>query len=174
MLIRYTIALDDLKAYHDAIRSAVPGFVRIRCLQSIGGPLFLLVLLWLPTHFEHGWWPTLVGVLPAAALGIYLLRESPGLWKRANLDAMYRAGKLDGHLGEHSLELREDGVLERNRAGEHLSHWDQIENIYSTPQRTFFVTKTHLGYVLPKPSIVEGSYEAFVAAANANWRKQSG
>src|SRR5436190_5397519 len=117
MLIRYTIALDDHKAYHDAIRSAVPGFIKIRLLQSAGGPLFLLFLVWLFTEYEHGLWPTLVGAVPAALLGVYLWRESPGLWKRANLDAMYREGKLGGHVGEHSLELREDGVLERNTAG---------------------------------------------------------
>ena len=171
MEIRYTISLEDHKAYHHEIRSAVPGLINIRCLQSLGGPAFLLLMLWLFTNLEYGWWPTLLGVIPAVVLGIYLWRESPGLWKQANLEAMYSQGKLAGHIGEHSLELREDGVLERNSGGEHLSHWDQIENIHLTDQRAFFVTRTQLAYILPKSAIVEGDYEKFLEKAIADWKR---
>lgn len=174
MVIRYSISLDDHKAYQHAVRSAVPGFLQIRCVQSIGGPLCLLFLVWIATHFEYGWWPTVIGILIAPLLGIYLWRESPGLWRRSRLDEMYRSGKLNGHVGEHSLELREDGLVERNAAGEHLSHWDQIDNIHSTANRTFFVTKTQLAYILPESSVTSGNYESFVAAAVAEWRKHGG
>ena len=170
MQIRYTIGLEYLQAYHDEIRSALPGFYRIRCLQSVGGPLFLLFFVWLMTHFEYGWWPTLSGIIPALLVGFYLWSQSPGLWVRANLDGMHREGKLDGHLGEHLLEVSDNGVIERNEAGEHLSHWPEIENIYSTTQRTFFVTKCRVGYVLPKSSVVEGDYDEFVRTAVLKWK----
>jgi hypothetical protein len=143
-------------------------------MQAIGGPVFLLLCVWLFTHYEHGWWPTLLGVIPSLLLGYYLWRESPGLWRRANLDAMYQQGKLSGYLGEHTLEIREDGLLERNAAGERLSHWGEIENVYTTSDHTFFVTRTQVAYVLPRRSVLEGDYDQFIEAAQNHWKKASG
>jgi hypothetical protein len=172
MRIRHNITLDDYKAYQAAFRSVSPEFLKIRCLQSFGGPSFLVFFVWLLTYYEYGWWPTAIALTPAAGLGFYLWKESPGLWVRANLDERYRKGELDGHLGEHQLEFREDGILERNKAGEHLSHWEQINKIYSTESRTFFCTISGLGYILPKRSVIEGDYDEFVRVATEEWRKR--
>jgi hypothetical protein len=133
-----------------------------------------LSFLWKFTHYDYGWWPTLLGVIPMLGLGWYLWRESPGLWRRANLDVMLQNGKLDGHLGEHSLEIRDDGLVERNAAGEHLSHWQEIESICTDPRHTFFVTKTQLAYVLPRHAVVEGDYDQFVESARAHWKGTGG
>jgi hypothetical protein len=132
MQIRYSIALEDHKAWQGAVRSAWPGFLMIRCTQSIGGPGFLLLCLWLFTYTQHGWWPTILAAGPALALGYYLWRASPGLWRKARLDMLHREGKLSGHIGEHTLEIGTDGLVERNAAGEHLSRWAEIENVYTT------------------------------------------
>jgi hypothetical protein len=174
MQIRYSIALEDHKAWQGAVRSAWPGFLMIRCTQSIGGPGFLLFCVWLFTYAEHGWWPTILATGPALALGYYLWRASPGLWRKAKLDMLHHEGKLNGHLGEHTLEVRSDGLLERNAAGEHLSRWAEIENVYTTPQHTFFVTKTQLAYVLPKQSVLEGNYDQFIETARACWKRSGG
>jgi len=170
MTVRYTIALEDHKAFQAAVRSAVGGFLQVRCLQSFGGPISLLFLVWLFTHYEYGIWPTIAGIAPAIALSIYLWRESPGLWRRANLESMHREGKLSGHLGEHSLEISKDGLLECNAAGQHLSRWREIQTIYSTAEHTLFITRTSTGYILPKKSVIEGNYEQFIESARALWQ----
>ncbi len=174
MEIRYAIALEDHKAWQGAARAALPGFLMLRCTQSIGGAGLLLFVFWVFTYTEHGWWPTLAAAGPALALGYYLWRTSPGLWRKARLEQLNEAGKLNGHLGEHTLKIGPDGIVERNAAGEHLSRWKEIENVYTTPQHTFFVTKTQLAYVLPKHSIVEGNYEQFIEAARGYWRQSTG
>lgn len=174
MRIRYSVELEDHKAYRSAIRSAFPDSRMIRCLQSIGGPSFLLFCLWLLTPPDYAWWAALAGVLPAAVLGFYLWRQSPGLWTAANPDKLYLQGKLKGHLGEHTLESLPDGLIERNAAGEHFSRWPEIEVIYSTTQHTFFVTKSRLAYILPRRSILEGDYDQFVKNARIHWRPEHG
>jgi hypothetical protein len=86
---------------------------------------------------------------------------------------LHQEGKLSGHLGEHTLEIGKDGLLERNLAGERLSRWAEIENVYTTPQHTFFVTKTQSAYVVPKHAVLEGNYDQFIESARAYWKGSS-
>ena len=174
MQIRYSITVEDHKAWQGAVRSAWPGFLMIRCTQSIGGPGFLLFCVWLFTYTQCGWWPTVLAAVPAVALGYYLWSASPGLWRKAKVDMLYHEGKLSGHLGEHTLEIRSEGIVERNAAGEHLSRWAEIENVYTTPRHAFFVTKAQLAYVLPKLSVIEGNYDEFIEAVRAYWKGSVG
>ena len=150
-------------------RTAIPGFSSLRLFQSIGGPICLLGCLYFLTFYRYSWWPTLGGVLPAAILGFYLWRASPGLWFKANLDALYCSGRLDGHLGDHVLDISEDGITEKNVAGNSFSRWREILNIHSTEKHTFFVTLLQRTYVLPAKSVTEGSYPDFVAQAKDLW-----
>ena len=116
----------------------------------------------------------MLAAVPAVALGYYLWRASPGLWRKAKVDMLYQEGKLSGHLGEHTLEIRSDGMVERNTAGEHLSRWTEIEKVYTTPLHTFFITRTQLAYVLPRLSVIEGDYDQFIEAARAHWKGSGG
>ena len=174
MRIRFSIVLGDLQAYQESIRSSVSGFAIIRCMQSIGGPAYLLYFLWAYTHWQYGLVPTLFGALPGLYLGYYLWKESPGLWVKTDLKRLYEEGKLSGHLGDHTLELRPDGIVERNAAGECFERWSEIDTVYSTDRHTFFVSKAEGAFVLPRYSIVEGDYAPFVESAHALWRAHHG
>lgn len=168
MKLVFKITLDDFKTFQNEFRSTMRGFLQIRLLQSIGAPSLFLLFIWFSTEYRWGWLPTLISSIPAAALGFYLWRESPGLWVRSNLEVMYSEGRLSGHLGTHSLEISEEGIIEKNEAGEHFSRWNQIENIHSTDNYTFIVTKLQIGYIVPRDQIIEGDYNAFLAVT---WRK---
>lgn len=87
--------------------------------------------------------------------------------------ALFRAisittGKLEGIVGEHSLEVTEAGLLETTRFNETLVRWEAFRPTQSTTRHVYIRASDSQWYQVPKgQGFIEGDLPSFVAAIDA-------
>jgi hypothetical protein len=65
-------------------------------------------------------------------------------------------------LGEHEVEIREDGLRAKGGASEGLTYWNGLTRLVRGPQYAIIFTGTTTAHVIRKKSVVEGDIEAFL------------
>ena len=64
------------------------------------------------------------------------------------------------------------GFREETVVGESRINWEGIESIISIDTHTFIYTGSQQAYVIPKGSVIEGDYDAFVAHAKESFQQK--
>jgi len=82
---------------------------------------------------------------------------------RKRIVKMYAEGQNRGIIGEHELQVDNEGLVEKTPLGEVRLGWDAIRNIVSYNNRTYIFISDTNAYILPKDSTVQGDYDVFVA-----------
>jgi hypothetical protein len=97
--------------------------------------------------------------LPAYYIYPMLVRKN----LRKRIVKLYSEGQNNGIIGEHELEIDAGGLVEKTPLGEVRQEWDKIVNVISHNDRTYIFISEINAYILPKYSVVQGDYDAFVA-----------
>jgi hypothetical protein len=96
--------------------------------------------------------------LPAYFVYPMLVRKN----LRKRIVKKYSEGQNNGIIGEHELQIDADGLVEKTQLGEIRQEWDKIKSVVSHNDRTYIFVSDINAYILPKNSVVQGNYDAFV------------
>ena len=161
MRLRYENTLDDAIAFQQYHYTHSP-----TARRSIAGLRWGGVALIMFMCFAAGKDKLLLHLVEMCILsGIYIL-ILPVLVRRSikrQSRRMYSEGSNKGMLGEHELEITEDGIIERSPYNETRTAWGAVERIESTPDHTFIYAGSMMAHVIPHSRINEGDYKAFLA-----------
>ncbi|MEM7392760.1 MAG: YcxB family protein, partial [Verrucomicrobiota bacterium] len=102
--------------------------------------------------------------------GLLLWKYSLGFWTNGSMSQMLHEGRLDGHLGIHSLRIDDGGIEQENNAGKTISRWEEIVDIRVEKDKAYIFDTRGLGFILPRASVVRGEYEPFVKQAIKFWK----
>lgn len=157
--LRYANTMQDIIAFNEFHYRRSPALRRIMgLLQWLGAiTIFLAILM------ETG---GIMGVIGAAIVAGGFAAIYPLLLRRLirwQVRLMYSEGRNKGTLGEHEMEICEDGVIERSPYRETKTAWAAIERIEITPEYTFLYASSMSAYVIPHKSILAGDYRMFMA-----------
>lgn len=112
-------------------------------------------------------------VVGALALGVLLLTSSwvdrrLGTWQTRKA---FEEGKNKATFGLHELELTDENLITRTRVAESRIGWEAVERVASTADHTFIYVSALSAEVIPRRSVTEGDYDAFVKELNERWQR---
>ncbi len=166
MTIRYVTAPEDMGAYHTwwmqnapEGRAAVQSHVGRVCAFIA---LFCGLMAWLN--------PSLIPLIVFEALlgiGATMLFSPPGIRRGASAHAVqvYQAAENAKLFGERTLEINEDGVLSVSVNATALYRWELFGSVSATDTHAFLTLGTVTALVIPRDTLAEGNWDAFVAEA---------
>jgi hypothetical protein len=82
---------------------------------------------------------------------------------------LYNEGTNKGTLGQHELEIDDNGLVERTEVNETRQSWNGVERIAETDERAFIYVSSMMAHVIPKKSLSAGDPDAFIARAKQLW-----
>jgi len=165
MRIRYANTVDDLVAFidfHAAHSTTVEQNIRLTKWTST---VLVIVLTFVALNFTIGDSGALSAkVFGALAGGVLMFIAVPRLtrWNmRVQVGKLLREDRNKSVVGEHELEILDDGLVERTEYNENKSSWAGIERVVSTPRYTFIYITSVSAHVVPRESVSDGDYDAF-------------
>lgn len=97
-----------------------------------------------------------LGVCLVLGLGLRILLFDRFLRK------YYAGEKNRGFIGDHEMELTEEGLIHRTAYTESKLAWGVIERIESTKEHTFIFVGTNAAIIIPHERITQGVYGVFM------------
>jgi hypothetical protein len=164
MQIRYNVTIEDLVVFNrfhcrnsPAIKRSKWTSILFVCVTIIIGSLVI------PLDDEVSRPIVIVAAVVFAVLFavIFNWRYLVALDRQAR--RIYREGNNKGAFGEHELEIDDDGLVERTEVNENRYAWRGVERIIETDSHAFIYISALLAHVIPRGSIVEGNFDAFIA-----------
>ena len=80
-----------------------------------------------------------------------------------------KEGANKGMIGEHELEIDEQGLFERTAFNESRQSWACVERIERTETHAFIYISSMAAHVIPRDSATVGDFEPFVEKATEYW-----
>ena len=164
--VSYELTMDDIHAFnrHYGAESGVVKSSRMKVRLAM--TFFLAALLgalgW-GAHAGLGFW--LVGTLILLAWYALFPRRIESM-NRSFTERTYASGKNVGLLGSHTVELTEEGVVERTPVRELKVKWQAVERVASSEQHLFIWTSGFNALVVPRRAFEsEDALKAFAAHA---------
>ncbi len=173
--IRYELTVEDLVGFSLFHLQTSPA--RKRSSRIGYGFIFLCVLTTLffrrGDHFsDPRYWMIFIPVLCVVGFLFVFLYSRWRTWLiKRSVRRIYNEGDNPGLVGRHKLTVNDRGVWEETEVGESRTNWEGIVKILSSGTHTFIYIGAAQAHVVPKASIVEGDYDAFVAQAK-DWLAQ--
>ena len=87
----------------------------------------------------------------------------------AKFVACIKQGTNKGTLGEHELEIDDNGLVERTEVTETRQSWHGVERIVETDEHAFIYVSSMMAHVIPKHSVIAGDPNEFIARAKQLW-----
>lgn len=168
MLIRYENTKEDWVAFGDYfLTHSAPGkksMKRMRwtfpiCMFIIGGLLFEGADL--KFNFVTAALASIFGFVAMPPL----LRAFTARFQRKFIVQNGRKGLV----GERSLEITDEGLIERTLYNETKFAWASIHKIESTPNQTYIFTAPFEALIIPHNAIYEGDFRAFLTELKAKY-----
>jgi hypothetical protein len=78
------------------------------------------------------------------------------------LKQIYGDGKNAGVIGEHDLEILQDGIREMTVVNEQLTKYPGIERVEVTQTHVYIYIGPIYAYIIPKAKVTEGDLDAFI------------
>lgn len=158
--------MDDIHAFnlHYGRESKVVrrGRLRVRLAMTFFLAALLGALGW-GAQAGMGFW--LLGALILLAWYALFPRRLESM-QRGFTERTYAAGKNAGLLGPHTVELTEEGVVERTPVRELKVKWEAVEKVASSDTHLFVWTSGFNALVVPRRAFAdEDSLKAFAAHA---------
>jgi hypothetical protein len=163
MRLRYENTMEDLLAFQAYHIAHSPTMKRMQVGNRWGGALVIFGLtLWIAKLDTGNMFAGLIGA--GVGAGVYALIY-PLLVRRSirrRTLKLYAEGQNKGFLGEHELEVADDGLIGRSPYSESKIAWGTVERIETTPEYTFLYVGSVSAYIIPHNRIIEGDYRAFL------------
>lgn len=157
MLIRYNISPDDIVAFNMHLIKTVPAMRRsaFRVKWRLLFPLCVIILA-LSVYYSD---PLL------AVLGVLFLVLTHVRYKR-HIRRYYMKQATEGPnkeiLGPAELEITPDALIGRGHEIETKVKWERVDRIEADEDRTYIFLGERVGIILPRTSITQGDYDAFI------------
>ena len=168
--IRYEVTVEDLvefSLFHLRQSKAQQQVQRKGYFLTI---IFILIGTYLGGGFgqifKPFFWYAILPVMGFLTLGFILI----GRWLRPRavrraVRRLYDEGANPGLVGLHKVTVNDRGIHEESEVGESRVNWEGITRIVSSDSHTYIYIGAAQAHVIPKASIREGDYDAFVAEA---------
>lgn len=164
--VSYVLTMDDIHAFNAHYSRESPVARRGRAKMRLAMTFFLAVLLgalgW-GARASVGFW-LLGGLILLFWFAVFPRRLEA--MQRNFTERTYQAGKNAGLLGPHTVELTDEGVVERTPVRELKVKWEAVEKVASTDSHLFLWTSGFNALVLPRRAFAdEDALKAFAAHA---------
>jgi len=167
MKLRYTVSMDDVLALNHFFYLHSSTIRRSRIMLVFGLPGVLMAFE-VYQGFRGGSWAPHAIMLVLCALLIPFLNWYFARSMRRTAQRIYREHPTRGLIGEHELAVDEQGVSERTEIGEQMTRWAGVDRIETTPEHAFIFVGPAMAHVVPRATVLEGEFDAFITAAKAH------
>jgi hypothetical protein len=175
--IRYNVTIEDLVAFNVFYARTSP---TIRSLQRryrmITLPIVFLMTFVIELFTRHHlgiWYPLIVASITTLALAVYLnYYYKSGYLSRLRHTArkLYSENKNPGVVGEHILEVDEQGFINRTEFKEARYAWGALVRIESEPNYTYLFTGPGSAFVIPHQSLIEGDFPSLLEQIRLHYK----
>ena len=172
MIVRYLNTLEDLVAFNRYHCAHSPAVRKTKLTWMIWVSALLIAgSLFIPPTAEFSR-PNIVAtaIVSAGLFSVVFIYRFPAVMDRQVL-RLYQEGENKGTLGEHELELDDNGLVERTEVNESRLSWQGVERIAETDEHAFIYISSMMAHVIPKQSVTSGDVEAFMAKAKQLWHE---
>jgi YcxB-like protein len=159
--LRYELKLDDLVGFNKFHFRASLRFWR--WVVIIVG-LMVIVSLGLKRDWSLEA-QNLLGSIVVGCLVFIVLSKGP-VWNgliKIQVKRLYGKGAHPGLIGPHKITVSDQGVVEESEVGNHRVNWKGIVKVESSDTHAYIYIGAVQAHVIPKASVIEGDYDAFVA-----------
>jgi hypothetical protein len=163
MEISYYLIVDDLVPLTQYVLNNSPRIQRQIRISRVGFPLFILIVsgffILLNSPFRR--------VLPyLVAAGLWFLFWPIYFrWTYVrNAVRGYREGSSRVLFGRFTMRIEDEGLFRRSELVESRYRWSAFEQAVFTDTHAFLFISPFQAVIIPKAAVVEGDYDAFVAA----------
>ena len=164
--VSYVLTMADIHAFNLHYAQTSPVVRRGRLRMRLAMSFFLAALLgalgW-GAHAGFGFW--LTGALIILFWFAIFPRRLEAM-QRGFTERTYGSGKNLGLLGPHTVELTDEGVVERTAVRELKVKWEAVERVAHSEEHLYIWTSGFNALVLPKRAFEsEDALKAFAAQA---------
>ena len=168
MKLEYSVQLEDIIAFNNHHMEATPSIRRKLAVMRFVWAFAPLAAIWAITFFEGMdpskamWVITFVGVCISSP--IFLFQPFYLRWmNNRQVRKAYEDEKNRSLLGDREIKVTSNGLAEKTASGENQSEYAQINRIDSDDNYTFIYAAKSKVHIIPKKSVKEGDYDAFVS-----------
>jgi hypothetical protein len=164
MKIRYENTMDDLMAFHDHYVTQTPRMKRIwSAYRWIGAAVVFLAGFFRESASGNQDTIFRLTIAVVGAVIVALIIKPLMLWSARFLTRQLLSnGNNRGFLGEHELEIVDEGLIERTEYNESKAAWGGFDRIESNSQYTFLFVGPATAHVIPHNRLLSGDYKAFM------------
>lgn len=150
MQIHYELNKKDYIDFNMNHFSISPTLKRTIFLQRyIFSIIYLIIPFVLTTvsDIPFGYWASIFGITYILWVVFY-----PRYFMKTvqrNIEKLMNEGHTKSMLGEHSLTLTDEGVIEKNNSGETKTNWSSIEKIVQTDEHLYIYIDSIKAYIVP-------------------------
>ena len=172
MKLTYSVNIEDLIIFNEYHSEHSPFFRRARRNYQLNSSLSVLFALIFLGYLAKSWIYPIVGAVFATAFAVIAPRRFRKQIRKA-AERCYKEGENKGTIGIHNLEILDTELQETNPAGNQAIKWSGIERVVSTPTHGYIYVSSNAAHVVPRASVTEGDYDAFMAAVSDRTTKQN-
>jgi YcxB-like protein len=164
--ISYVLTMADIHAFNQHYARTSPvvraGRLKVRLAMTFFLAALLGALGW-GARADVGFW--LLGAVIILFWFAIFPRRLEAM-QRGFTERTYQAGKNAGLLGPHTVELTDEGVVERTPVRELKVKWEAVEKVASSDEHLFVWTSGFNALVVPRRAFPdEDALKAFAAHA---------
>ncbi len=170
VIVKYHITVEDVVALHRHVMNS-PTTRKNKFRWILVVMLLLAATLFIPLPEEELIRPVVVAfaVVWGAAFLILVFVVGPALMDR-HVRGVYKEGANKGTIGQHEIEIDENGLVERTEVNEARWTWGGIERIEESDTHAFIYVSSVMAHIIPKQSVFAGDPGTFIAKARELWR----
>ena len=154
--------MDDHLAFADYLMRTSPTLRRMRRNLLITLPIAVLSLTSTFAVVTRSMGMFVFGIVAAVVAVLYWRVEYPRRILKATAKHLAEGTNM-GRFGPHELELTQTGLTEINPTGSQSTRWAGIQMIDVTQDYAFILVTPTSGYVIPRKSISNEIFDAFIA-----------
>lgn len=166
MELVYSNTVDDLVGFYMYHYDHDREQRRLQTLVSLVPTIVVLAFVLLQARKGESLIPGLVGVAIALMLA-YIIRRlmRQRMLKHARL--AYSQGPGRRALGQHTLSLGEEGIVEEAGGGTYTTPWTSVSQVVEMPDVVYIYAGRNAGMVISRGHLRKGDLDAFVSAVRA-------
>lgn len=155
MRVNYNVGIDDMVAfnrYHIRNSRSMQFWYRVGYLWGvfIGVAIALAFSSW-------DVWPRVALVAGFAVIYGIIYRLNYYRWIDSGARKMIAEGKNKGILGDHTMTLSKDGLIETCDVGESRSTWGGVERIEEDDEYVYLYIGAYQAHVIPRRAFTSGA-----------------
>ena len=175
--IKYDMSIDDLTAFSLYYARSSPALRSTqRRYAMVWLPILFMATLALGFKLPDAslpMTPLILAVSTTVIMAGYLAYYFKYGWLqryRRVIGKLYAEGKSPGLVGEHTLEIDENGITERTEFKETRHAWGGLVRIESEPGYTYLFTGASSAIIIPHQSITDGNFPALLEQVKLHYR----